>query len=271
MPAVGSVRKPSVAQPGREPVALALQRAGQRARLLVGHRHAHGRGVLERRAAGEGQELLDRAHARDQLRRPAGPADLPAGQGVRLAQRRRGHGALGHPGQRGQGHVRAVVDQVLVHLVGHGDQVVAAADRGQQLQLVALEHPPGGVVRRVQHQHAGAVGQRGLDGRLLEPPPRRVQDDRAHARPGALGDRGVRVVGRIQRDDLVALGQERQQRRRDGLGGAERDLHPRRRVDLQPVAAALVLGDGLAQHGDARAAARTGCARRAAPRRPRPR
>ena len=191
MPAVGSVRKPTSRSPAASRSRFACQRPGQRARLLVGHRHAHRRGVLERRAAGEGQELLDRAHARDQVRRPAGPADLPAGQGMRLAQRRGGHRALGHPGQRGQGHVRAVVDQVLVHLVGHRDQVVAAADRGQQLQLVALEHPPGGVVRRVQHQHARAVGQRGLDGRLLQPP--------ARAGPGGSGAPARRRAGRSGR------------------------------------------------------------------------
>ena len=52
------------------------------------------------------------------------------------------------PGQRGHGDVDgAVVEDVLVDLVGHGQRVVAAAQVGDRLQLRAREDLARGVVR----------------------------------------------------------------------------------------------------------------------------
>ena len=55
----------------------------------------------------------------------------------------------------------AVVDEVLVDLVGDGDEVVLDADARDRLELGAREHAAGRVVRRVEQQHARARTGRG--------------------------------------------------------------------------------------------------------------
>ncbi len=93
--------------------------------------------MLQRRGGGEGHELVRRPDPRRQMRRRDRPADLPARERERLAQRRKGHRALPHAGERGQPHVLALEDEPLVDLVGDGDRVVLAAQVGDQLQLGA--------------------------------------------------------------------------------------------------------------------------------------
>ena len=150
---------------------------------------------------------LARAHRADQLGRPGRPADLPARDRERLAERGDRQRALGHPVERGQRHVLAVEDEVLVDLVADRDQVVLAADRGDRLELVAREDLAGRVVRRVEHQ-------------------------RAHARPGGGGAQRVdveRPVGRAQRDRPADAARERD-RRRVGVVGRVDQRRPRRRA-----------------------------------------
>ena len=63
-----------------------------------------------------------------------------------------------HPGQRRERDVLAAVEhEVLVDLVGDGEQVALAAVRGDQLQLGAVEDLAGRVVRRVEQDQPGAV------------------------------------------------------------------------------------------------------------------
>ena len=52
-------------------------------------------------------------------------------------------------------------DEVVVDLVGDEQQVVVAAEGGERAQLVAAPDPAAGVVRRAEHEHALAAGQRG--------------------------------------------------------------------------------------------------------------
>ena len=54
----------------------------------------------------------------------------------------------------------AVVDDVLVDLVGDRDRVPLAAQRGDRLELVAREHLAGRVVRRVDDDRLGLVVER---------------------------------------------------------------------------------------------------------------
>jgi hypothetical protein len=74
-----------------------------------------------------------------------------------------------------------------------------------------------------------------------------VQRHRHEAHVGHRRRRGVGVVGRVERDQLVPRLAQPEDRRGDRLGRAHRHLHLGVRVQLDPVEAALVLGDGPAQ------------------------
>ena len=52
----------------------------------------------------------------------------------------------------------ALEDEVLVDLVGDGEEVVLDAELGDQLELGAREDLAGRVVRRVEQQQAGCAG-----------------------------------------------------------------------------------------------------------------
>ncbi len=78
---------------------------------------------------------------------------------------------------------------------------------------------------------------------------RRAQRHRPPPRAGERDARRVRVVVGLEHDDLVAGVAQPEQRRRDRLGGAERDQHV---LGLEPVPAALVLEHRLAQRRHAR-------------------
>ncbi len=71
--------------------------------------------------------------------------------------------------ERRQRNVLALVEDVLVDLVGDGDEVVLEADVRHDLEIFTSEHPSRGVVRRVDHdgarlrrdQASAVVGRRG--------------------------------------------------------------------------------------------------------------
>src|SRR6185436_21189901 len=110
-----------------------------------------GGGLLEGGGVGEGDELVHAADGGGQRRRGDGPADLPPRHAEGLADAVDGDGALPHPRAGGQGDVAgAGEDQLAVDLVGDGDDVVLAAQLGDQIQLGGGEDLAGGVVRGVE-------------------------------------------------------------------------------------------------------------------------
>jgi hypothetical protein len=145
-----------LAQARGEQVPLGLELVAQRGVVLVGQGQGLRYGVLERAAADEGEELLDRLDRGDQLRGGLDPADLPAGERERLARRADPHRALAHAGEGDDRHVLAVEDQVLVDLVGHHEQVALDGQAGDGGQFGAGEHRAGGIVRAVEQDEASA-------------------------------------------------------------------------------------------------------------------
>jgi len=160
----------------------------------------------------------------------------------------------------GRGAVRdvrdAVVDQVLVHLVADRDQVVRHTKLGDGRQLLAGEHGPGRVVRRVQQDRPGAWSDRRPQCVEIEREPAGGGlGDQRNRPPGGAGEgdgRGVGVVVGLEEDHLVARLDQRQQGGGDGLGGADGDQDLGVRVEGGAVAGALG-GDGRAQFGAAEA------------------
>lgn len=164
-----------------------------------------------------------------------------------------GDRALPHAGEGREGDVLALEDEVLVDLVGHDQEVAFARERGDGRQLVPGEHGAGRVVRGVEQDQPGAGRHGGAQLVEVEPVGALVgpegDGDAGAARQGDAG--GVRVVVRLQGDDLVAGLQEGQQGGGDRLRGAGGDQELGVGVVLQSVVPPLVVRDRGAQFGDA--------------------
>ncbi len=257
--------KPGARQAVRQRVAVGGQPGDERPREALGVIEPARDGDLQRRAAGEGEELLRRARRRDQPRRPAAPADLPAGEREGLAGAGDRQRPLGHPRQRRERDVgRVVVDEVLVDLVGDRDQVVLAADPRDALQLRPREHAPGRVVWRVEQQDAR---------RRAPPPPARRGRARSRARaasPAAASRRPSRRRRRRSRRSARARRPPRPApagRAAPRRSPRSRRRSPARRRRGRPRGRSAA-ADGRRPPAAAparRPAARTGCAPRAAP------
>ncbi len=174
-----------------------------------------------------------------------------SGEGEGLGGRGDRDRALAHAGQGAQREVLPVVGEVLVDLVGDDQEVAGDGELGDGGQLFAGEDHAGGVVGGVEQQQAGAgpdgVGEGVEVG--AEVGGAEGEGDPLGSGHGDAG--GVGVVEGLEGDDLVARLQEGEHGRGDRLGGAGGDQDFAVGVEGQAVPAPLVLGDCLAQLGDA--------------------
>ena len=199
--------KPARRNPAAEQVALGGEGGCGIREVVVGQAESEGDRRLERRAVHVGEELLDREDRVDQLGGGDEPADLPAGEAEGLAAARDGDRALARAGQASRsGCARRAhrEGQVLVDLVGDDEGVVLVGELDDEFEGLAVEHRAGRVVRGVDQDDAGAVG----DGvaQLVEIGSE-VGSAQRHGHVDAAGQRdhrGVRVVERLEGDDLVA-------------------------------------------------------------------
>ena len=238
-----------------EPVALALQGVAQCGDpgVLVVQRVGDCR--LERAAGDVAEVLLGRPNPGHQFGGPAGPADLPPGAVEHLGRAGDGHGALGHARIGGGRQVPAAVEgQVLVDLVGDHQQVGLDRQRGQPAQFLLGEDHPGRVVRGVDDDRPGARRDGGADRVDVEAEPTPVGHQWHGDPPGARhGDRRrVGVEERLDHQHLRTRLDQSDHRRRDRLAGSHGDQHLGIGVELHPVVAAALGGDGPAQPCDAR-------------------
>jgi hypothetical protein len=143
-----------------------------------------------------------------------------------------------------------VEDDVLIDLVAHDQKVMLHGDGRHSLHLELGEHPSGRVVRRVEHDQAGPWRQCGTELVRVQREVRRAQRHR-DPHPTRHGDGcGVGVVGGVQRDHLVAGVHQCEHGCRDRLGRARGDQHLGVRVQLDPIAGALMRSHGAAQLRD---------------------
>ena len=141
----------------------------------------------------------------------------------------------------------AVEHEVLVDLVGDRDQVVLDAELCDLLELVGTEDLARGVVRRVEEQQPRAWADRTSEILGIERVVGRPEGHDSPLRTGHRDRSSVRVVVRLEGDDLVAGLAEREQRRRDGLRRARGHQHLGLGVVLEPVPTLLVRGNRVAQ------------------------
>ena len=191
---------------------------------------------------------MDPPDADRELGRGDRPADPPASHGVGLRQRVDGDGPLGHPRQGRERDVRALVDDVLVYVVGQGDEVVLAAEVGDQLQLVLAKDLARRVVRRVDDDRPRPRGDRRAKLIGIDRPVRLVQRDVAGDGSGQDRVGAVVLIERLEDDHLVARVEQPEHRRDHPLGrtAGHRDL--RLRIDHPAgVEAGGLRCDGIAE------------------------
>ena len=134
--------------------------------------------------------------------------------------------ALAHALERQHRPVAAAVeDHVLPDLVGDRDGVEAAAEIGEQRQILVREDRRRRVERVVEHHRLG-LGREGLGQRLLgQPEMRRLQGDEARHAAGEPHQRQVGVVHGLEQHHLVAGLDDAEDRARQRLRRARGHHH----------------------------------------------
>jgi hypothetical protein len=137
---------------------------------------------------------------------------------------------------------------MFIDLVGDHQEIVLDGQRRQRLQLSALQHRAGGVVRAVEQQRTGGGRDRAGQRVEIEREPVSV-GHQWHTPPGRAGQRhrgGVGVVVGLDEQHLITRAHQGQQCGADGFGGADGDEYLGVRIVYQPVVGCLVFDDGIA-------------------------
>ena len=101
-------------------------------------------------------------------------------------------------------------------------------------------------MRRVQQDQSRPIGDRSAQRVYVQREVGRSQRDRLAHRAGHRDACRVGVVERLEGDDLVTDFEQRQQRRGNAFSGAGDDEHFAIGIELDPVEAALMVGNGAA-------------------------
>ena len=163
-------------------------------------------------------------HGGVDLGRGAGEAHAPARHGERLAEPAEEHGALLHPGERGDRRVPAAVGELGVNFVGDDEKIVLFDERDDGFELLLRHDAARGVVGIGEDDRLGAGGDRLFErfGREDEAVLRAAAD--GHGRAAAqLHDGRVRDVGRVGDQDLIADVAHRAEGKIDALARPHRD------------------------------------------------
>ena len=97
----------------------------------------------------------------------------------------------------------AIVEHVLVHLVGEEGNRPVADQRGERIQVIAIGHRAARVLRAIDDDQPGAVAQHPPHMVPIEAKRGRRQRD-AHAAAARQPHRGlIGVIGRIEYDGLI--------------------------------------------------------------------
>ncbi len=257
------------AQAGQERVPAVLIVPGESLVVRVRKPQRFRRRFLERRRRAHGQEIVHLADGARQLRRSQRPSHPPSGHRVGLGDAVDGDGALRHSVEARERNVlRVVVEDVLVDLVGDGDDPPLLAEPGDVHELVSGKDLTRGVVGRINNDGPGLRVEGGIELVGIEAPVGLPESHVAGDRSRQDGIRPVVLVERLEHDHLVAGVDEGEQGGDHRLGGAAGDGHLALGIDLHSVGEAVpradrvpelfrapgdgVLVDVLAHRGDRR-------------------
>ncbi|MNN18118.1 hypothetical protein D3C81_1313230 [compost metagenome] len=129
----------------------------------------------------------------------------------------------------------AVIDQVLVDLVADHIDLALADQRGQLVEIGAVDQRAARVVRAVEEDQAGARGNGGGQALPIDTEVRQAQRHMHAAAAGQFHRGLVAVVAGIENDGLIAGADHRLHRTEDRLGCAGSDGHFAVGADLAPV------------------------------------
>ena len=249
----------------------ALRHVAAQARLSVDARHdgraalvggAHlgrrriglaqrGRGRVRDEGRRAEEHAVEQEHeARDERLGHDGPARAPARHGVRLREARDARHALLGALDREHARVRAASEEErAVDLVGDEPEIVRARELAERRERVCGQAGAGGVVRRRQHDGAGASRDRRLHVGCLElESALRAERDVDRRCACSREDPGVGGVERLRDDDLVAFAEHGDaDGEHRGLRAGEED--DATRVHRSPGPGRRAPGDLLAQGG----------------------
>ncbi len=146
----------------------------------------------------------------------------------------------------------ALVDNVLVRLVGDDEQVLVLGDLRELLEILPGQHAAGRVVRRVEIQDARLRRDRLLDVRDVPAPADVFTERHLHGHTTRLLDdrHGRRPLG-IGNDHFIAGLEDRLEDREQAVRTAVGDDHFFVGADRDAVLLAHLFGKGLAQRRDA--------------------
>ena len=180
-------------------------------------------------------------------------AQTPARHGIGLREPVEYERPLGHARQRGDARVSlAVVEDLLVHLVREDEQIAFLSERGDGGELRIVEHPAGRVVRRVDQQDARRGSPRGGERFARQSPVVvRVKRHRHGRAAGELDHWPVRDPGRLRNHHVDAGLDKGEGRFEERLFSTRGDDDAAVGVDLDPIVGAKLVGDRLAQTGNA--------------------
>ena len=102
-------------------------------------------GLLRKRGCTGDRVLLNLGDLLEERRRGDEPSQPPAGHRIGLRKAVHGHRAIKHAVQRCRRDVFALVQDLLVDLIAHEDQVVIRREVGQGLRLCPRIHGAGGI------------------------------------------------------------------------------------------------------------------------------
>ena len=211
-----------------------------------------GGGVLEGGRAADVGEVVEVADGSHPASAGGEIADPPSGDAEGFGEAGDGDGALGHSWEgSGADVAEAVVEEVLVDLVGDDEEVVLDGKGGDGFEFLAGEDFAAGIGRGINDEAAGAGRDGGAEAGNVERPVRRFERDGDGL--DAESAQGVEVIAvkRLEEDDLVAGIEEGEAGGVEGSGGSGGDEDFALGIGGDAVVVGELGGDGLAERSDA--------------------
>ena len=144
-----------------------------------------------------------------------------------------------------------VEHEMFVNLVAHRIGIVFRQQRGDEAEIVGIEHLAGGVHRRVQDDELGLGREGRREFAARQGPVRRLQAHKLGNAAGLAHDRQIAVVQRFDHHHFVARRDQTEQATGQRFGRPRGHEHFARRIDAEAVEPHVVRGHGFAQFGHA--------------------
>ena len=183
------------------------------------------------------------------------PTDLPACDAEALAARADGEGSFPHPRQGGDGEVLVVIEvEAIIDFIGEDEQIVLDAEGCDLLEFFAGKALSCRIIGGIEDEHLGAGGDGGAEGVDIEHPAAVflwAHGDVTRLAASHQDGSGVGIIKGFDQEDFIVLIDKGLDTSVDGFGGTDGDGDLAQGVDLAPPFTARLVGEGLAERGNA--------------------